>query len=156
MTQIDFYVQVDDRQETARKLCGKALGASAKLVIWCADQNAGQRLSRLLWSIPATGFLPHCFAADPLAPRTPILLAWEDGAFAHDDILINLRDEVPAFFSRFERLIEIVSTDEADKRSARDRFRYYRDRGYEIRTHDMTGNGNGNGAGARRQPSSIA
>ena len=154
MTQIDFYVQVDDRQETVRKLCGKALGASAKLVIWCADQAAGQRLSRLLWSIPATGFVPHCFAADPLALRTPILLAWEDGDFPHDQILINLRDEVPAFFSRFERLIEVVSTDAADKQSARERFRYYRDRGYAIRTHDMTGNTNS--AGSRPMPSPIA
>ena len=154
MTQIDFYVQVDDRQETARKLCGKALGASAKLVVWCADQSAGQRLSRLLWSIPATGFVPHCFATDPLAPRTPIVLAWEDDGFLHDQILINLRDEVPAFFSRFERLIEIVGTDEAEKQLARERFRYYRDRGYEIRTHDMAASTHS--AGARPLPSSIA
>ena len=154
MTQIDFYVQVDDRQETVRKLCGKALGANAKLAIWCVDQAAGQRLSRLLWSIPATGFVPHCFAADPLAARTPIVLAWEDGAFPHDQILINLRDEVPGFFSRFERLIEVVSADAADKQSARDRFRYYRDRGYAIRTHDMTGNTNG--AGSRSTPAPIA
>jgi DNA polymerase III subunit chi len=35
-------------------------------------------------------------------------------------------------------MIEIVSaTDEDDKREARGRFRHYRDRGYEMRTHDM-------------------
>ena len=43
-----------------------------------------------------------------------------------------------SFFSRFQRLIEIVSADDADdKQQARERFRYYRDRGYEIRTHDL-------------------
>ena len=155
MTQIDFYVQVDDQQETARKLCMKALGANARVVVWCPDQAAGQRLSRLLWSVPATGFLPHCFGADPLAPRTPIVLAWEEHGVPHDQILINLRAEVPAFFSRFERLIEIVgAADESGKQAARSRFRYYRDRGYEIRTHDMQSPVNG--ASAPQERSSIA
>ncbi len=138
MTQIDFYVQVDDKHEAVRKLCAKALAAKAKLVVWSADQAASQRLSRLLWCVPSTGFLPHCFATDPLSPHTPIVLACEGEAFAHDQILINLRAEVPAFFSRFERLIEVVSAgDDEEKRLARERFRYYRDRGYEIRTHDL-------------------
>jgi DNA polymerase-3 subunit chi len=144
VTQIDFYVQVDGKEELVRKLCAKALAAQAKVVIWCADQVACQKLSRLLWSVPATGFVPHCLAGEPLAPRTPIVLACDDSAVAHDQILVNLRAEVPAFFSRFERLIEIVSaTDEAEKQLARDRYRYYRDRGYEIRTHDMAGAANG-------------
>ena len=144
MTQVDFYVQVDDKQELVRKLCAKALGAPATVIIWCADQVACQKLSRLLWSVPATGFVPHCFAGEPLAPRTPIVLAWDDNGIVHDQILINLRAEVPAFFSRFERLIEIVSaTDDAEKQLARDRYRYYRDRGYEIRTHDMAGSASG-------------
>ena len=155
MTQIDFYVQVEDKPETVRKLCAKALGANAQVAVWCSDQGAGQRISRLLWSVPATGFVPHCFGGDPLAPRTPIVLFWEDGDVVHDQVLINLRAEVPAFFSRFERLIEIVSAaDETEKQLARERFRYYRDRGYEIRTHDMTGTMNG--ANAHQARSSVA
>ena len=67
MTPIDFYVQVGDRQEIVRKLCARALGAQANLVVWCPDQPSCQKLSRVLWSVPATGFLPHCFAGDPLA-----------------------------------------------------------------------------------------
>jgi DNA polymerase-3 subunit chi len=35
-------------------------------------------------------------------------------------------------------LIEIVSLDEQDRADARERFRFYRDRGYEIRTHDLS------------------
>ena len=55
----------------------------------------------------------------------------------HEDVLINLCEETPAFFSRFHRLIEIVTTDETDRKRARERFRFYRDRGYEIVTHDL-------------------
>lgn len=138
MTSIDFYIQVDDKHDFARKLCAKALASRARLLIWLPDHAACQKLSRLLWSVPATGFVPHCISSDPLAARTPIVLDSTNGPHPHDEVLVNLRSEVPPFFSRFQRMIEIVSAaDEDDKREARDRFRHYRDRGYELRTHDM-------------------
>jgi len=56
----------------------------------------------------------------------------------HEQLLINLNAQCPAVFSRFERVIEIVSTDDADRELARERYRFYRDRGYEIRNHDMS------------------
>ena len=56
----------------------------------------------------------------------------------HDEVLLNLRPEWPPFFSRFQRLIEIVSLDDEDRAAARERYRFYRDRGYEIRTHDLS------------------
>jgi DNA polymerase-3 subunit chi len=31
-----------------------------------------------------------------------------------------------------------VSIDEEDRRLARERFKYYRDRGYDIRSHDLS------------------
>jgi len=43
----------------------------------------------------------------------------------------------PSMFSRFQRLVEIVGTDADDREDARARFRFYRDRGYEIRTHQL-------------------
>lgn len=141
MTTIDFYVQATDKNEVVRRLCGKALATKARIVLWVQDHAACQRLSRLIWSTPSTGFVPHCSAADPLAAVTPVILDCESGPFPHDDVLINLRSEIPPFFSRFQRLIEIVSVvDEDDKREARSRFRHYRDRGYEIRTHDLGAN----------------
>jgi DNA polymerase III subunit chi len=54
-------------------------------------------------------------------------------------VLINLHETPPPFFSRFERLAEIVSEDGAA--AARERFRFYRERGYELRTHNMAERG---------------
>jgi len=138
VTQIDFYLQAEDKLDAVRRLCLKAHATKSRLVVWTPDQSASQRLSRILWSMPATGFLPHVNAADALAASTPIILDSTSGPFPHDEILINLRSEVPPFFSRFQRLIEVVAAgDEDDKREARSRYRHYRDRGYEIRTHDL-------------------
>jgi DNA polymerase III subunit chi len=137
VTRIDFYTQVQDKHDLVRRLCAKALAARARLLLWPPDPESCQRLSRFLWSVPSTGFLPHVSAADRLAPVTPIILDCAPASFPHDDVLVNLRAEIPPFFSRFRRLIEIVSTAEDDAREARERFRYYRDRGYELETHDM-------------------
>ncbi len=139
MTRIDFYFQVQDKHELVRRLCTKALTAHTRLTLWAPDREACQRLSRLLWTTPATGFIPNVPAHDPLAPVTPIILDCDGTLFPHDEVLVNLRAEVPPFFSRFRRLIELVAADdEADAREARDRFRFYRDRGYELHTHDMS------------------
>jgi DNA polymerase III subunit chi len=138
VTTIDFYTQVQDKHDFVRRLCAKALATRARLMVWPADRESCQRVSRLLWSLPATSFVPHVAASDPLAAVTPIILDCDPAAFPHDDVLVNLRTKVPPFFSRFRRLIEIVAADEDDARQARERFRYYRDRGYELKTHDMS------------------
>ena len=54
------------------------------------------------------------------------------------DVLVNLADQVPLFFSRFTRVAEIVDGDENRKQQARERFRFYRDRGYPLNSHDIT------------------
>jgi DNA polymerase-3 subunit chi len=54
----------------------------------------------------------------------------------NDDMLINLTAREPSFFSRFTQLVELVGADEADKVAARARYKFYRDRGYEIKNID--------------------
>ena len=49
----------------------------------------------------------------------------------------NLRDAPPPFFSRFARLAEIVPADAAA--AGRERYRFYRERGYELRAHNLAG-----------------
>ena len=56
---------------------------------------------------------------------------------AETDLLINLADEIPMFFSRFQRVVEVVSEDKQSRESGRNRFRFYRDRGYDLRTHQL-------------------
>ncbi len=138
MTQIDFYFHVEDKLRTACTLSAKAYARGLRVLAYCADHEAGQKFSRLLWTAPPISFVPHCTAGDKLAAVTPIIVDYEGTDPAHDDVLLNLRHELPPFFSRFQRLVEIVSIDEEDRRQARDRFKFYRDRGYEIRPHDLS------------------
>ena len=138
MTQIDFYFHVENKLHTACTLSAKAYARGMRVLAFCADSDAGQKFSRLLWTSQAVSFIPHCTAGDPLAAVTPVIVDHDGSALPHDDVLINLRAEWPPFFSRFQRLIEIVSLDEEDRGQARARFKFYRDRGYAIQSHDLS------------------
>ena len=56
----------------------------------------------------------------------------------HDDVLVNLDGELPSAFSRFQRVVEIVDTSEQDRQPARNRFKFYRERGYALSTQDLS------------------
>jgi DNA polymerase III subunit chi len=141
MTEVLFYTHADDKLQTACTLAAKALSKGMRAMLYTPDAATSDRLGRLLWSLPATGFLPHCRANDRLAAVTPIIVDHLAEPLIHDQVLFNLRNETPSFFSRFTRLVEIVGRDETDVQSARTRFRFYRDRGYQIHTHTLASRG---------------
>lgn len=137
MTRIEFYVNVPDKLRKVAELGEHLAARGRKLMVYTSDAETSSQLEGLLWTHPQTGFLPHCRADDALAEVTPVVIDWRSDKLVHDDVLINLRPEHPSFFSRFQRLIELVSADEADKVQARQRYRFYRDRGYEIKSIDV-------------------
>lgn len=139
MTTIDFYTHVEDPLGFAARLCAKAWATHGSVRVLTPDAQATESLDRLLWVAPATAFVPHCRMASPLAAETPVII---DHAPEHEgrcEVLVNLAATPPAFFARFARLAEIAPLDEAGAAAARERFRFYRERGYELRTHPMGG-----------------
>ena len=137
MTSIDFYTHVADRLEVAARLVAKAYQQHGSVRVLTPDPAATDALDRALWLKPPTAFLPHCRVSSALAAETPI---WVDHVVDHSGpaaVLINLHPTPPPFFSRFERLAEIVGLDDADVAAGRERYRYYRERGYELRTHRL-------------------
>jgi DNA polymerase-3 subunit chi len=138
MTAIDFYFNADDRLEVACRLAGKALQRKKRLLIYAPQPEVAQKIDRLLWTAQAVSFIPHCAAHDPLAAETPVLIAADDTVPAHPcEILLNLSPECPPFFERHARLLEIVAQDDVERQAGRARFKFYRDRGYQMRSHDL-------------------
>lgn len=140
MTRIDFYLNAGLKLQIACKIAAKAIQQRSRVLVFAPDEPVAREIDRLMWTLPSTGFLPHCMASDPLARETPVLITRSIELTPHDDVLLNLGEEAPAFFSRFRRLIEIVGQDEGDKASARARFRFYKDRGYELKHHVLGSN----------------
>lgn len=137
MTRIEFFFNVENKLQQIADLCEKVTGKGRRLLVFAPDNELTLKLEVLLWTQPSAGFMPHCRAESPLASVTPIVIDSRGENLAHDEVLINLHNEHPPFFSRFTQLIEIVGMDELDKTAARLRYGFYRDRGYEIRNFDV-------------------
>lgn len=137
MTSIDFYFNADDRLSVACRLAAKAMTQNRRLLVFAPDADLAGRLDRLLWTTPATGFIPHCRADDQLSPETPVLIAGEAVQPPGCEVILNLAADCPPHFERFERLLEVVTREDADRASARSRYRFYKERGYLITDHDL-------------------
>ncbi len=139
MTRVDFHFNVPDRIAYGCRLVRKIVRAGQQVVVWSDDANGLSSFDRALWTFAPLEFIPHVAAGDALAPDTPVLLACDDAPpTPHHDVLVNLGERTPPFFSRFERLIEVVSADDRVRALARERWRFSRDRGYPIDTHDLS------------------
>lgn len=135
MTRIDFYSNVPDKLGYACRLVRKAHAANCRIVLLTRDRDELARLDQALWTFSEQEFLPHVHAGDPLAANTPIILTDSDKAdLPHYQLLINLSVGTPTHFARFERMLEIISSDDADKAAGRERYRFYQQRGYPL-TH---------------------
>ena len=136
MTNIRFYSNAEDRVQAAAAWVA-ASWRTQPILIFAPDNDVAERLDRVLWTQPALGFLPHCRADSPLAAETPVLITNSLDALPNDRCLLNLSNEIPPGYARFEQLVEIVSTADDDRLPARERFRFYRERGYALENRNV-------------------
>lgn len=138
MTEIAFHFNAPDKLAYACRLLRKAVAGGAQVVV-TGDEAQLRRLDQLLWTFSPVDFVPHCLADAPAAVlrATPVVLAVDVQQAPHHRVLLNLSDEVPRGFERFERLIEVVTGDDDDRAGARERWRHYATRGFVIVRHDL-------------------
>lgn len=150
MTKVDFYTGSTDKLRTACQLSHKAMQNGLRVLLHAPDESITNELDKLLWHYPSTAFIPHCRSHEAAASEMPVLgpelvegskwpvvLGHQEETFPHGEVLISLHTTCLPFFSRFERLIEIVSQDAEDARLGRERYKFYKDRGYEMRHFNL-------------------
>jgi DNA polymerase-3 subunit chi len=138
VTKIDFYTGVTDRLETACLLSHKALQNGMRVLLHTSDKVTAQSLDTMLWQYPPASFIPHCLSNVTEAAEMPVIIGHQPEPFPHSELLISLHNNCLPFFSRFERVIEIVSLDTEDARLGRERYSFYRERGFEMRHFDLS------------------
>src|SRR5574337_1370985 len=139
MTQIDFYVLPDatprGRALFVCRLAEKVFKRGQRSFVQLATENEARELDELMWTFHDRSFLPHALAA--AGDDVPVLLGCGAEPAGDWDLLINLTAAVPAFFSRFARVAEVVDAAPEIRALGRERFRFYKDRGYAVETHQM-------------------
>lgn len=139
MTELAFHFGAPDKLAYACRLVRKAVGSGARVVV-IADRDSIARLDEDLWGVSSTDFVPHCASTAPesVRSRSPVWLVCDLGPISERfGVLVNLASTVPQGFEQFPRVIEVVSTDAADRDLARGRWRFYTQQGYAIQRHDL-------------------
>jgi DNA polymerase-3 subunit chi len=141
MTRIDFHTNVPDKVAYACRLARKAWAANHRVVLMAEDEAQLAELNAAMWTFSTTDFLPHVVAGDALAAQTPIILTDNDEAelpHTHKELLVNLSRRAPGHVAQFERMIEVISSDEDDAAAGRKRYVAYKQQEYPL-THFVTG-----------------
>jgi DNA polymerase-3 subunit chi len=144
VTQVDFYILENDSDEArlrlACRIVDKAMQRDQHVFIHATSDQEARQLDELLWTFSQGSFIPHRIVREELAaaPAEPVLIGLNQApAPGRWDVLINLATDVPDFFSRYERVAEVVDGNPVRRERSRERYRFYRDRGYKLNTHQV-------------------
>ena len=147
MIRIDFYIIEEGSEQATEtficRLTEKAWSHNNDVYIHAIDEQHAAKYDELLWTFNEESFIPHQLIQNETnKTETKNIQIGHSGAeetpTTCHDVLINLNHEAPSFFSQFERVAEIITTDETSRTKGRERYQFYRDRGYALETHKMS------------------
>lgn len=139
MTTVDFHIWPEGarRQHDVRicEVVERIWQAGREVYIHCPDEEMAAALDELLWTFHDTSFIPHARAGSRESATVRVVLGTASEPPSAMDTLVNLHPLVPIFFSQFEQVIETTGHDADTRQLARERYRFYKDRGYLLNTH---------------------
>ena len=137
MTQIDFHIlpeaSMDARWLYTCRLVEKIAKLGHQILIVVDNVTDAQTLDDLLWSFKPESFIPHQLIGGE--NHAAVEITYSNTTGKHQDVLINLSNQIPEYFSRFARLSEIVIQEPKILENTREHYRIYKQRGYPIAQH---------------------
>ena len=138
--QVDFYVRsgasTNALELFACRLVEKVWQRGHAVLVLAASDSAAQRLDDLLWTFRDESFVPHRrLGADDPPVTEPVVVGTPGLWKGVLDVLLNLTPDVPDESTRAVRIVEVVPDSGPGRDAGRRRYREYRDRGFELRTH---------------------
>ena len=133
MTHIEFIFNVVDKTTLAIGLTEQLIRRNRSALIYFEDQKAIDDFSLALSEKEL--FMPHLIDENALLNKLSLTQSKLD---LMDDTLINFASKEIKGFSRYLKMYELVGHDDEDKNSARERYRFYKDCGYQINSMDAT------------------
>ncbi|MFQ1023170.1 DNA polymerase III subunit chi [Avibacterium paragallinarum] len=116
-------------------LAAQAWRLGKKVLISCESEEQAFRLDEALWAREPEEFVPHNLSGEITQYATPIEISWAGKRNAQRrDLLINLQNQVPDFIASFNQVIDFVPNEESQKAVARERYKQYRQLGWQLNT----------------------
>ena len=140
MPRADFYLIAkprfrDDPLLLVCELAKRAFESGQPTLILARSADQADALDEKLWEFDEQAFIPHQIAGDDDDAITPVLIVAPGTTTADRALVINLRDECAP--GLFERVLEVVPADEAQRLGSRERWKTYKAAGFEVNKHDM-------------------
>jgi|SRR5579885_171017 DNA polymerase-3 subunit chi len=104
------------------------------------SREEAERFDALLWTYRDDSFLPHDIYRQDNPNPPPIQIGHHEAPDGSREVLLNLSRDFPLFHENFEHVIEIVFSDPLVQQLARERYKQYRDKGYDINTIKLKAN----------------
>ncbi|MBT5722447.1 MAG: DNA polymerase III subunit chi [Gammaproteobacteria bacterium] len=136
MTRIDFYQTSGDEHAFACRLIDMVYRKGRQIYVHTSTEELARTLNEQLWTFKEDSFVPHSLHSEAI--DVPIKIGFDHEPEEHQDVLINLSGQIPHFFSRFDRVAEIVPVDQNSRKSARENYAYYKERGYVLNYHEIS------------------
>lgn len=120
-------------EKAACDLVARLWRQKKKVLVWCEDKAQAERMDDLLWALDTESFVPHNLAGEFLTAPTPVEIAWT-GKRNQDrrDVVVNLHSATPEFMAVFRHIVDFVPPFEPLKAIARERYRHYRQQGWQL------------------------
>jgi len=143
MPQVDFYLLEESAHQAEQhfvcRLVAQLYRNKQSVYLHVEDPQHAERIDHLLWSFRADAFIPHEITPQEEKPAdSPVLIGYAPNTSHQADVLINLSEEIPAFYARFSRLAEIVPSNEDKRALLRKHYRFYKDQNCDLKTHNIS------------------
>ena len=118
------------------ELAKKAFAGEQPTLILVRSRDQAEALDEKLWEFDENAFIPHQIVGDGEDDAiTAVLIVPPDATTSDRVLVINLRDECAP--GLFERVLEVVPADEDQRLGSRERWKTYKQAGFDVAKHDM-------------------
>lgn len=138
---VDFYLlnrhTADSRLRGACRLSQKIYTLGHTVLIQANDLEQARALDDLMWTFDQSSFVPHSLDEQEVQHDMPILIGYQTPQVNNRSVLVSLLDDAPDYYHLYPRIVEFVDNTVDGKSKARERFRFYREQGCTLQTHDL-------------------
>lgn len=146
MANATFYiVQPDSKQADAEGFGAYVMflakhfsSQGAKVYLNCNDKTHAEQIAEQFWQVDAKEFVAHNLVGEGPKYGTGIEIGYQGVKPSWNrQLVINVAENETTFANKFAEVVDFVPCEEKAKQLARERYKIYRQAGYQLQTIEI-------------------
>ncbi|WP_194438015.1 DNA polymerase III subunit chi [Vibrio fluminensis] len=110
----------------------------AKVYLNCQNKSHAEAMAELFWQVDADKFIAHNLVGEGPRYATNIEIGHQGVKPSWNrQLVINLAENETTFANKFAQVVDFVPCEEKAKQLARERYKIYRQAGYQLQTIEI-------------------